>query len=191
MNLQNPNIENDCPREELAAYIDGELAPREEFELEIHLADCRICALGLNEQKRLLFTLDFALETEKEFKLPENFTKIVIANAESSVSGLRCPKERTKAIFVIAGLFLLFLLGIGGATKTVVAAFLKLGEQVLAVGSFAWHLVFNVAFGTAIVLRSVFSQFVYNSAFSILFLAAFFFISLFALLRLLSRYNHS
>jgi hypothetical protein len=28
----------ECPRSELAAYLDGELSPREEFELDVHLA---------------------------------------------------------------------------------------------------------------------------------------------------------
>jgi len=192
MSLQISNVGNNCPRSEIAAYIDGELTPREELELEMHFAACQICASELNEQKRMLFALDFALENEKEFKLPANFTKVVVARAESTVSGLRCPKERFRAIFVIASLFLLFLFGVGGEAKTVAETFLKFAEQILIVAGFAAHLIFDIAFGAAIILRSVCSQFVYNSAFSVLFLAASFFVSLFALSRLVrSRYNHS
>jgi anti-sigma factor RsiW len=78
MNLPKPPIENECPRAELAAYIDGELLPREEIELERHLAGCGVCKFELNEQKRLLFALDFALEDEKDFELPANFAKVVV-----------------------------------------------------------------------------------------------------------------
>ncbi|HXG83843.1 MAG TPA: zf-HC2 domain-containing protein [Pyrinomonadaceae bacterium] len=191
MNPQNPNIENECPRAGLAAYIDGELSPREELDLETHLAECEICAFELNEQKRLLFALDFALEGEREFKLPENFTKVVVANAESEVSGLRCPKERFRAVFVITALFLLFILGLGGETRTVLDVFLKFGEQIFAVGNFALHLIYDVAIAASIILRSLCSQFMYNSVFSIIFFTAFFFVSLFVLSRLVIRNNQA
>ena len=182
---------NQCPRSELAAYIDGELLPREEIELEKHLAACQICATELNEQKRFLCALDFALENEREFELPKNFTRIVVANAESEVSGLRSPKERFNAIFVVAALFLMFLLGLGGELKTVAATFTQFGEQVLTVGGFTAHLIYNVAVGASIILRSVGSQFVSNSFSLTAFLCVFFFASLFALSRFVSRSNHS
>ncbi|MDQ6785788.1 MAG: zf-HC2 domain-containing protein [Acidobacteriota bacterium] len=191
MNLQNFNIENKCPRREIAAYIDGELSSREELELEMHVADCKTCALELNEQKRLTFALDFALEDEKNFKLPENFTRVVVTRAESKVNGLRCPKERFRAIVVITALFLLFLVGLGGRTRTFTETFLKLGEQILAVGGFLLRLIYDVAFGSAIILRSFFSQFIYSSNSSFVFLFAFFCLALFILSRLINRYNHS
>ncbi len=34
----------ECPRAQLAAYIDGELFPREELELEMHIPVCKSCA---------------------------------------------------------------------------------------------------------------------------------------------------
>ncbi len=191
MSLPNPNIENECPRDGLAAYIDGELSSREELDLEMHIADCKKCAVELNDQKRLLFALDFALEDEADFKLPENFTRVVVANAESKVSGLRCPKERFRAISVIVGLFLMFILGLGGQTKAFTNTFLKIGEQFLAVGGFALHLIYNIAVGASLILRSFFSQFVFNSSFSIVFPVIFFCLALFILSRFISRYNHS
>lgn len=184
-------IQNECPRDGLAAYIDGELSPREEIELERHLADCAACAFELNEQKRLLFALDFALEDEKDFELPADFTKIVVASAESEVSGLRCPQERFKAVFVIAALFLLFLLGLGGETKNVAGTFLKFGEQFLAVGNFAVHLIYDAAVAASIILRSLCSQFVYNSAVSTIFFALLFVTALFILSRLINRFTQA
>lgn len=191
MNLQNIQTENDCPRADLAAYIDGELLPREEIELEAHLADCKVCVCELNEQKKMLSALDFALESEREFRLPTNFTQVVVANAESKVSGLRCRRERFNAVFVIAGLFLLFLIGLGGETKTIVATFLKFGEQILAVGSFAAHLIYNIAVAVSIIARSFTVQFVYNSDFSMIFFAIFFLSALFMLSRVINRHSQA
>ena len=191
MNPQFSNFKNDCPRSELAAYIDGEISPREELELEIHLAACHICATELNEQKRFLHALDFALESERDFELPKNFTRVVVANAESKVSGLRSPKERFNAVFVVAALLLIFLLGVGGKIKTVAATFLQIGEQVWAVGGFTAHLIYNVAVGASIILRSIGSQFVSNQFGLTTFLAFFFFAALFALSRFFNRFNQS
>lgn len=187
----NQHHRHECPRRELVAYIDGELTPREEIELETHLADCRVCALELNEQKRLLFALDFALEDEKRFQLPANFTKVVVANAESKVSGLRCANERFRAVFVIAALFLLFLFGVGGETKTVAGTFLNFGEQIFAVAAFALHLIYNIAVAASIVLRSVCSQFIYQSAFSTVLFAGFFFVLLFILRHFVNRHSRT
>jgi anti-sigma factor RsiW len=187
MSLPNQNNENECPPSaRFVTYIDGELLPREELVLEAHVATCRACATELNEQKRLLHALDFfASENEREIELPEDFTKTVVASAESKVKGLRCPRERSRAVFVVAALFLTFLVGLGGETKSVVATFLNFGEQMLVVGGFAAHLVFNVAVGAAIILRSICAQLVRGSLSSSIFLTLFFFASVFALRRLL------
>ncbi len=80
-------VEKVCPKSEIAAYIDGELSPRQELDLELHLAACRSCAEELNEQKKLLCALDFALEDESEIELPENFTKVIVTN---------CRKQRQR-----------------------------------------------------------------------------------------------
>lgn len=184
MNLQGATTENICSyRSEIAAYIDGELLPREELELESHLAVCGSCAAELNEQKKLLRALDYALENEREIELPANFTKIVVANAESKVSGLRRPQERSKSLFVCAALFLLVLLGLGGETGTVVNTFGKFAEQFLAVGGFVWNLIYDISVGTAVVLRSLSSQFIFNSTASLAILLVLVFLSLFLLSR--------
>lgn len=183
--------EIECPRREIAAYIDGELSPRDEIELEKHVAACRLCATELNEQKRLLCALDFALEGEREIRLPENFARVVVANAESAVSGLRSPNERFNAGFVVAALFLLFLVGLGGEVKTLAAAFTHFGEQIFTVSVFTAHLIYNVAVGASIILRTFGSQVIFDSttsgAFTIIFLLVF----LFAASRFASRSSQS
>ena len=190
MNLSAAAIEKVCShRSDIAAYIDGELSPGEELELETHLAVCKLCAAELNEQKTLLQALDFVLENEGNIELPANFTRVVVANAESKVSGLRCPQERSKALFVCAALFLLVLLGLGGETKTVFETFVKFADQLLAVGGFAWNLIYDVALGTAVVLRSLSHQIIFNSNFSFAAVIVFFIVSLVFLSRFTTRLN--
>ena len=70
-----PTVDNpECPRFEIAAYLDGDLDPRAEIDLERHLAVCAECLTELNEQKRILSALDFALDDHELIKIPENFT---------------------------------------------------------------------------------------------------------------------
>ncbi|MDQ3179908.1 MAG: hypothetical protein M3Q33_05245, partial [Acidobacteriota bacterium] len=154
-------------------------------------AVCASCQAKLNEQKKLLCALDFVLESEKQIELPANFTKVVVANAESKVSGLRRPQERFKALFICAALFLLVIFGLGGETETVLNTFGEFGEQVLAVGGFVFHLIYDFAYATAIILRYLSHQIVFNSAISVAFLVMFFVISLFALSHLIDRYNRT
>ena len=189
MDLQTATIENACPRSDIAAYIDGELRASEELALEIHFATCHECAEELNEQKKLLCVLDSALEDEREIELPANFTRVVVTNAESKVSGLRHPKERFGALFVCAALFFLAVLGLGSETETVLSTFVKFGGQFFAVAIFAAHLMGDIAFGSFVVLRSLSYQFVYGSTASLAFLITVFFVSLLALSKLIVRFN--
>ncbi len=180
-----------CPRSEIAAYIDGELSPREELDLEMHFVVCAVCAGELNEQKKLLCVLDFALDSKDEIELPENFTKIVVANAESNVKGLRCPRERSRALFVCAALFLMVIFGLGAETSKTVETFSNVGEQFLAVGGFFVRLIHDVTLATTVILRSLCLQFVFKSAITAAALGIFFFLSLLIFSRLMSRHKRS
>ncbi len=189
MNQQTTKISNECPRTAIAAYIDGELAPREELELEMHFAACELCTAELNQHKKLLHALDFALEEERDFELPEDFTKVIVANAESKVSGLRQPNERFNALFICSILFLLVLLGLGSETETVFGAFGKFIEQFLAVGGFIAHLAFDISVGVTVILRSLFQQLVNKSIFAPILLLAVCGFCAFAFSHLVFRYN--
>jgi hypothetical protein len=121
--------ENECPRAAIAAYIDGELAASEELALEMHFVGCSICAAELESAKTILRALDFALEDENEIELPADFTKTIVANAESRVSGLRRPNERFTALFICAALFLLVIAGLGRETETVLLSSGKIVDR--------------------------------------------------------------
>jgi hypothetical protein len=191
MNFQIATTEKVCPRSDIAAYIDGELRASEELALEVHFAHCAPCSAELNEQKKILCALDFALENGKGIELPANFTKVVVTNAESKVNGLRHPKERFNALFVCATLFLLVLLGLGSETDAVLNTFIKFTGQVFAVAGFVGHLAYDIAVGTVVILRSLSYQFVFSSTVIFAFLIAIFFISLLALSQLIFRFNRT
>ena len=180
-----------CPSTEIAAYLDGELAPDEELALEAHVANCRDCLAELNLQKEMLTAMDFSLEAEAEIELPQNFAKVVAVRAESGVSGLRSKEERFRALFLCTALFLITLIILGAETQNVLAASGKLGEQMLTVITFAGHLVYNLSFGVTVILRSLSGQFVFNSLISFVIVACLLALSAAVLSRLISRYNRS
>ena len=186
MSQNNANNQT-CPRTEIAAYIDGELSPREELDLEMHFAACSMCLAELNEQKKLLCALDFALEDKEEIELPENFTRVVVANAESHVQGLRCPRERNRALIVCAALFLLVLFGLGAETSKTFETFGSITEQLLIVGGFFVHLIHDITIATTVIFRSLCLQFVFKSAISAGLLGICFVASLLIFSRLMSR----
>lgn len=159
MKEQAGKIELTCPRADLAVYVDGELTPDQELVLEQHLAACELCRAELNEQKKLLSALDFLLEEKPaEIEIPKNFARVVATRAESSVSGLRNREERRRAVFLCASLGLIALVGLGAEAKTVFAASAAVLEQVIALAVFVGHLIYDVAFGVVVIVRSLANQ---------------------------------
>ena len=187
--MENAKFQKSCPHSDIAAYIDGDLSPREELDLELHFAVCQPCTKELNEQKTLLCALDIALDNKDEIELPKNFTKIVVANAESNVKGLRCPRERTRALFVCAALFMMVIFGLGAETSKTVESLGNIGEQFLAVGGFFVHFVHDATLIVTVFLRSLCLQFVFKSAVTVAILGIFFVLSLLIFSGLMSRYK--
>ena len=141
-------------RDDIAAYLDGELSPKGELSLEMHLADCSTCSEELNLQKQLLLGLESGLRDGLDIEVPKDFAKVVVANAESTVAGLRRPRERSNALFICGALSLFVLLCFGvsaGATLFL--------DQVTAVASFVGHLVYDLFIGVVVILRTGASHF--------------------------------
>jgi anti-sigma factor RsiW len=165
MGLRTDNFK--CPSDEIAAYIDGELSPKREFELDAHFVECSVCADELNQQKQFLCQLDSSLKHEKGLDLPADFAKTIVANAESTVTGLRRPQERFNAVFICAGLFLFVLFASGADADRMLRGVPVLFEQVMAVGSFFGHLIYSVFIGVTIVLRTFAAQVRYDLAIAV------------------------
>lgn len=191
MQNQTEKQKNLCPRTDIAAYLDGELSSREEMDLELHFSICKECAAEFKEQKKLLCALNFALDEKPEFALPEDFTKLVVINAESNVSGLRRREERFRALFLCASLFLLIILGLGSETEAVFSTFAVFIEQIFAVGGFVGHLIFDIAFALTAILRLGGGQFIHSPLFAILAFGVFFISSGYIFSRILTLFDRS
>lgn len=181
----------DCPSPEISAYIDGELSPADEMRLEMHVAGCRTCNDDLNLQKSFLIALDSSLDDADEIELPSNFTKSVIANAESGVSGLRQPTERRNAALIFVSLISVSLFALGTKTDGVFAASASIAEKVIAVLGSVFHFVYDISLGSAIVFRSLASNFVFESTVGVLFVLVVFVLSLFLFSKLLFRFHRT
>lgn len=140
----------DVHLDDIAAYVDGELPSVGELELEAHFASCKSCAAELNVQKQLLHELEFNLKQNADIELPPDFAKVVVANAESTVAGLRRPRERFNALFISGGLGLFVLMSFGVSAST--SLFF---DKIAAVASFFGHFIYDVLLGVVVILRGV------------------------------------
>ncbi|MCO6510192.1 MAG: zf-HC2 domain-containing protein [Aridibacter famidurans] len=181
----------DCANFDIAAYLDGELSPSEEIRIERHFSVCTNCLSEFDLQKRMLSALDSALtDGPASREVPANFAKIVTVNAESSVSGIRNPSERFRAVFVCAFLLLLVTVSLGTEAGSVAYdASQKAAMQAFSVAGFLVHLVFEIGTGIGVVLRYIGHGVVYNSLVSAAASLLFFTLSSVALSRMIVRYN--
>ncbi len=148
----------ECPNNDIAAYIDGELEANQAAQLESHLAACQICRTEANQQKAFLAAVSNSLADTGEFPLPNDFTKRIVANAESTVSGLRRPRERVTAMFVCVALFIFAVFALGNDAGLVIGGISSIFEQAAAIVMFAAHVAYNIALGVAVVGRSLVSR---------------------------------
>jgi anti-sigma factor RsiW len=109
-----------CQIEEVAAYLDGELAAAGQARFEQHVKACSTCANELRAQRQLLCTLDVAFNDSRSFDLPQNFARVVTASAENDLSMIRHGRERRRALQLCGLLGLISFALLGAATRTVV-----------------------------------------------------------------------
>lgn len=147
-----------CPADEISAYIDGELAAEREIELGLHFASCKVCTEELNLQKQFLCGLNSSLKLEGGLELPADFARHVVANAESTVTGLRRPRELYNAIFICTALLLFVMFALGPDAGRIFKGASAGLDQVTAVGSFFGRLIYEFFVGVSIIVRSLVSQ---------------------------------
>src|SRR5258705_8793160 len=90
--------EGECQLELIAAYLDGDLDDSADALFEVHIKECARCATELVEQRRLLCALDSVLTRGSDLPLPTNFARVIAAQAESDMSGVREPREHGRAL---------------------------------------------------------------------------------------------
>ena len=145
--------------EEIAAYLDGELASaqaRDEFEQ--HIKDCASCAEQLREQKQLLCTLDFALGggAGSVPMPPANFARVVAAHAQSDMRGMRAHTEHKRALLLCAALALVasgLLIGGAAGSESVLVSVRALMKPLAMIMGFFWHTIYNAGTGLVVIWR--------------------------------------
>jgi anti-sigma factor RsiW len=141
--------------EEIAAYLDGELDSSARSCFEQHVKECSDCTEQLQEQRRLLCALDFALGGERSMLMPDDFARVVAAHAQSDMSGVRAHAEHKRAFYLCALLMALSALLIGGAalSESVLARVWAVVKPAATILSFLWHTLYNAGAGVAVVSR--------------------------------------
>jgi hypothetical protein len=146
--------EKGCQFEDVAAYLDDELSGALLQNFEAHLQTCAACAAELRSQRQLLCTLDVAFNESAEFQLPQDFTRVVAAHAESDLSGMRCKGERHRALQVCAILALVSFALLGTAARTLIVeptqSFLRLAATIF---DFGWRITYDAGTGLAVIIR--------------------------------------
>jgi Putative zinc-finger len=164
---QYSTIEKTCLRTEISAYLDGELSVCDEQDFELHLLVCKKCADELRSQKQMLCALNLAFDAPQDsLELPKNFMKTVVTKAESNVSGLRKPEERSRAFVLCLILFAFVIFGLGESLGKFVSMLTILTGQVIALVSFTADWLIDIFTGLAVILRALSQKFVFDSQFS-------------------------
>lgn len=185
------NLRHQCPAEDVAAYLDDELADRARELFEQHYRGCESCAAELLRQRQLLCDLDIALNERNHLVLPKNFARVVAAHAESDIRGVRNRTERRQALRVSLALAAASFALLGAASvEAVWAPASTIVKYLQSFSHFLWEATYQAGAGLAVIFRMLTRSFVFESrlvgVFILLFLLA-----LSLLPRLISRYHRT
>lgn len=144
----------DCPHEEIAAYLDGELSGAGLISFEDHLDGCGECAAELRDQRQLLCTLDVAFSQSRSFELPQDFSRVIAAHAESDLSGMRHKSERRLALKVCAVLAAFSFALMGTAWRaTLLEPARSFAHAARGLFEVAWRTLYDAGTGLAVIIR--------------------------------------
>ncbi|HEY0408163.1 MAG TPA: zf-HC2 domain-containing protein [Pyrinomonadaceae bacterium] len=151
------NIERDCPVEEIAAYLDGELNAQAAALFERHLRECAECQSELLEQRRLLCALDFALggREDGDIALPKNFSQVVAAHAQSDLSSLRCERGRALRLCLALAVISFALLGSAAFSESALKPLVVLFRHAGTVLGFLCRALYDFGAGLAVIARAI------------------------------------
>ena len=182
-----------CRREEIAAYVDGEMDPAACSLFEEHVAGCDVCAGELKVQQKILRELDSALAEDVLVEMPGNFAEVVAARAQSDLSGVRERRERRRALRLCVALVALAvaLLGTAAVSESVVAPLRVVWRCSVAIFTFLGHALYDLGAGLAVISRALCSRLLFESRGVGLILVLLFVTALFMLRRLIAGYHRA
>ncbi len=161
-----PEPQQGCQSEEIAAYLDGELSNLALAIFEDHLKECASCAADMEEQKRLLCTLDFALGGgDKSLPLPEGFAQTVAVRAENDMRGMRKISEHAVALraCVVLALVAFALLGGAALSESVVRPALAVFKHLASVVDVSGRVLFDAGAGLTVISRDLGGHLLFES----------------------------
>lgn len=152
-----------CQCIDVAAYLDGELDAPASALFERHARECAACRAALAEQRRLLCLLDatFGKMPETELALPKDFTQIVTAHAQTDMRGVRCSRERGRALVLCAALGVAAFALLGASTfGEMLAPVAAVAQGFASVVGMTGHALVDAGASAAVILRAVGGGFV-------------------------------
>ncbi len=125
-----------CAVNLILAYIDGELEDDARVLFQQHVEVCGDCRAELTAHRLFICELDAAMTQSLDVAMPDDFSRIVAARAESDMSGVRSFAEHRKALSICAILaFVAFaLLGTAARTSIVTVGRILAGKVFGAAG---------------------------------------------------------
>ena len=182
-----------CSSAELVAYVDGELGAEACRLLEEHLAECPRCDDELKTQQLLLRELDLALAEDACLEMPKNFAQVVAVRAQTDLSGVRCARERRRALRLCIALSVIAFALLGGAalSESVFSPLRAAWKCFAAIFGFLSHALYDLGAGMAVFTRGVGGHLLFESrGLSLVVLLTFTF-ALFMLRRLIMGYHRA
>jgi hypothetical protein len=156
-----------CQKEQIAAYIDGELDPTASALVEQHFLVCGVCKVELNAQRQFMCELDATLMLTPDLPVPSNFAQMVAARAQNDMSGLRDVREHKRAFrfCLILALTSFALLG-AAASKAAFFSGRIVANQILGMFGLLWTTLYDAAVGLAVISRVISGGLVPESPFA-------------------------
>ena len=180
-----------CQKEQIVAYIDGELGGSAMEEFEQHLSGCDECREDLRTQQVFLCELDAAMSSSPVVPAPANFARIVAAHAETDMRGVRSRTENKRALrFIIVLVIAAFSLLGASASQIVIAGARVLISNAFGLIGFVSRTTYETAASAAVIFRVV-SRKLFVESGSLGLIVVCLCLALLVLSRLLSNYHRA
>ena len=150
------NPESSCSKSALLEFLEGDLTSDGELKVAAHIQTCLACQNEIKQHQKLLIELDKSFDDLP--KIPDDFSKIVSANAKSQVSGVRMPNERRLAMLICVGLLVTVLLAIAVGPLNALSGLTIVFEKAVSVTYFVFGLLSDLILGLGILGRAISSS---------------------------------
>src|SRR4029453_121075 len=147
------NPQSSCSKSALLEFLDAELTADREQEITTHIQTCPACQSEIRQHQALLIELDNSFDELP--KIPNDFSKIVTANARSQIAGVRMPNQQRLALVICLGLLTAVLLAIAAGPLNALSGPTLIFEKAISVTYFLLGLLLDLILGLGIVGRVV------------------------------------